>query len=142
MTVTVNKVFVSSLKTISVVGGDVMHGLKEIDDGYIKFGEAYFSYIKKNKVKAWKKHKLMQLNLIVPKGDVLFVFKDALDNFREEKIGESNQMRLTVPPSLWFGFKGINSKESVILNISNMMHDDREVEKKEINEINYDWKTL
>ena len=141
MTITVNKILVTSLKIIPVEGGDVMHGLKEIDDGYIKFGEAYFSYIKKNKVKAWKRHKLMQLNLIVPKGDVLFVFKDALENFRKEIIGESNPKRLTVPQGLWFGFKGINSKESVILNISNIMHDDREVEKKEINEINYDWKT-
>ena len=140
MKVTVNKVFVTSLKVIPLVGGNVMHGLKEIDDGYIKFGEAYFSYIKKNKVKAWKKHKLMQLNLIVPKGNVLFVFKDSLETFREEIIGESNPVRLTVPPGLWFGFKGINSKDSVILNISNIMHDDNEVERKEINEINYDWK--
>ena len=141
MTVTVNKVFVTSLKIIPLQGGNVMHGLKEIDDGYIKFGEAYFSYIKKNKVKAWKKHNLMQLNLIVPKGNVLFVFKDSLENFREEIIGQGNPVRLTVPPGLWFGFKGIDSKDSVILNISNIMHDDNEVERKEINEINYDWET-
>lgn len=142
MKVTVDKVFVQSLKIIPLTAGNVMHGLKETDDGYIKFGEAYFSYIKNNKVKAWKKHNLMQLNLIVPKGDVLFVFKDIFENFREEIIGESNPRRLSVPPGLWFGFKGINSKESIILNISNIIHDDREVEKKEINEINYDWKIL
>ena len=140
MTITVKKVVVTSLKIISLADGNVMHGLKEIDDGYIKFGEAYFSYIKKNKVKAWKKHNHMQLNLIVPKGEVLFVFKDSLGSFREEIIGEGNPARLTVPPGLWFGFKGINSNNSVILNISNIMHDDKEVERKEINEINYDWK--
>ena len=54
MTVTVNKVFVTSLKIIPLQGGNVMHGLKEIDDGYIKFGEAYFSYIKKNKLRLGK----------------------------------------------------------------------------------------
>jgi dTDP-4-dehydrorhamnose 3,5-epimerase len=71
---------------------------------------------------------------------VLFVFKDSLGSIREEIIGEGNPARLTVPPGLWFGFKGINSNNSVILNISNIMHDDKEVERKEINEIDYDWK--
>ena len=140
MTVTVNNVFVTSLKTIPLIAGNVMHGLKETDNGYIKFGEAYFSFIKKNKVKAWKKHNAMQLNLIVPKGNVLFVFTDSNDNFREEIIGENNKTRLTVPPGLWFGFKGLYFDESIILNISNMIHDDEEVEKKNINEIEYDWK--
>lgn len=139
MTISVNKILVASLKVIPVDGGDVMHGLKETDNGYINFGEAYFSYIKHNKVKAWKKHSLMQLNLIVPKGDVLFVFKDELGSFREEIVGDINKVRLTVPPGLWFGFKGINTKDSVILNISNIMHDDKEVERKNINEIDYDW---
>ena len=139
MKISVNKILVASLKVIPVDGGDVMHGLKETDNGYIKFGEAYFSYIKHNKVKAWKKHSLMQLNLIVPKGDVLFVFKDELGSFREEIVGDINKVRLTVPPGLWFGFKGINTKDSVILNISNIMHDDKEVERKNINEIDYDW---
>ena len=139
MKISVNKILVASLKVIPVDGGDVMHGLKETDNGYIKFGEAYFSYIKHNKVKAWKKHSLMQLNLIVPKGDVLFVFKDELGSFREEIVGDLNKVRLTVPPGLWFGFKGINTKDSVILNISNIMHDDKEVERKNINEIDYDW---
>ena len=81
----------------------------------------------------------MQLNLIVPKGDVLFVFKDELGSFREEIVGDLNKVRLTVPPGLWFGFKGINTKDSVILNISNIMHDDKELERKNINEIDYDW---
>ena len=55
-------------------------------------------------------------------------------------IGENNKVRLTVPPGLWFGFKGLSSEESIILNISNMMHSDEEVERKKTNDIEYDWK--
>ena len=139
---TVDKIFTTTLKVINLTDGNVMHGLKKIDHGYVEFGEAYFSFIKLNKIKAWKKHKKMQLNLIIPKGEVLFVFFDDEGNFREEKIGESNKARITVPPGIWFGFKGLYKKESIILNISNIIHDDKEVLRKNLNEIKYDWNLI
>ena len=40
------------------------------------FGEIYFSNINSLCIKAWKKHKIMTLNLIVPIGKVRFVFHD------------------------------------------------------------------
>ena len=39
-----------------------------------KIKETYFSVINFNKVKAWKFHKKMSLNLFVSKGKVRFVF--------------------------------------------------------------------
>ena len=80
-----------------------------------------------------------ELNLIIPKGEVLFVFVDDEGNVREEKIGENNNVRITVPPGIWFGFKGLYKKESLILNISNIIHDDKEVLRKNLSEIKYDW---
>jgi len=139
MKVSIKDIIKYPLRVIPVDEGNVMHGIKNSDNGFIKFGEAYFSFIKKNRVKAWKKHSLMQLNLIVPKGLVLFVFFDAYGSFREEILGENNNYRLMVPPGFWFGFKGIHSEESVILNISNIIHDDNEVKKKKIEEIEYNW---
>ena len=66
-----------------------MHVLKSSDRGFEKFGEAYFSCINSCAVKAWKKHTLMTLNLVVPIGKVKFVFHDKNnpDEFREEIIG-------------------------------------------------------
>lgn len=139
MKVSIKNITKYPLKVIPVDGGNVMHGMKISDNGFIKFAEAYFSYIQKNRVKAWKKHSFMQLNLIVPKGEVLFVFLDTYGLFREEILGENNNYRLTVPPGFWFGFKGIHSEESIILNISNIIHDDNEVEKKQIDEIKFNW---
>ena len=140
MTASVNNIFRTSLPVISVLGGNVMHGMKKTDIGFKGFGEAYFSYIQKNKIKAWKKHLKMNLNLIVPLGSVMFIFMDEKGSFRKEIIGDKNTLRLSVPPGLWFGFKGIGSEVNIILNISDIIHDDNEVIRKNISEINFDWK--
>ena len=50
-----------------------------------------------------------------------------------------NYCRITVKPKTWFGFKGLNSPSSLILNIADMPHDSHEVERKEINFFNFDW---
>ena len=68
------------LKQFFLEEGNLFHGLKNSDDGYDKFGEIYFSFINKNSIKAWKFHKKMTLNLIVPVGSIRFNFLD----FREE----------------------------------------------------------
>ena len=135
----VNNISITSLPVISVLGGNVMHGMKKTDLGFKGFGEAYFSYIEKNKIKAWKKHLKMNLNLIVPFGTVMFVFMDDSGSFKTEIIGDKQKLRLSVPPGIWFGFKGIGSEVNIILNISDIIHDDHEVIRKNISEINFDW---
>lgn len=126
------------LKQISVPGGDVYHAMKRSSAGFKGFGEAYFSFIEKDAIKAWKKHLEMTLNLVVPKGEVLFVFTDGFGNFREEIIGESQYARLSVPARIWFGFKGL-SERSLLLNIADIEHQPQEAERKELNEISYQW---
>lgn len=118
------------LKRIPVSGGDVLHALKYSDDGYQGFGEAYFSIIEYGVVKAWKLHRKMTLNLIVPVGEVRFVFISSdFKQRREECIGISNYARLTVPPGIWFGFEGLASPSSMLLNISDIEHDPNELER-------------
>ena len=48
--------------------------LKQNDQGYKNFGEVYFSKINYEAVKAWKFHERMNLNLIVPIGNVSLYF--------------------------------------------------------------------
>ncbi len=118
-----------------------MPAMKSGDAGYSGFGEAYFSWIKAGAVKAWKKHKRMTLNLVVPIGFVRFVFlfPKSNQNFRVEDIGESRYVRLTVPPGIWFGFKNLSQSPSLVLNIANMQHEPNEVERLKLEEINYRW---
>ena len=66
-----------------------MHALKASEKEFNGFQEAYFSIIKKDKIKAWKKHLKMTMNLIVPIGSVMFVFYDEKgENFKTIEIGE------------------------------------------------------
>ena len=133
----------TDLKIIPVEGGDVLHAMKDTDDGYSGFGEAYFSSIESKSIKAWKMHKNMVLNLVVPVGEVKFVFCDKRAGnleFQEVILSHENYKRLTVPPEIWFGFQGVSDKTSVLLNIANIKHDPDEVDRINIEQIEYDWR--
>ena len=131
------------MKIINLEKGDVLHYLKNSSKNFNGFGEIYFSKIKPNVIKAWKLHKIMTLNLIVPMGKVRFVFfSETTKEFRVEDIGEENYKRLSVPPGIWFGFKGLSKKTSLIANFANIEHDPNESINKNINEINFDWNKL
>lgn len=138
--VTLDNIRVTPLKRIPTPGGDVMHAMKRSDTGYSDFGEAYFSWIEPGVVKAWKLHKRMTLNLVVPVGAVRFVFHlPAYDSIRTEDIGSVRYARLTVPPGIWFGFQGRSESPSLVLNLSDILHDPEEILRKAENEIRYDW---
>jgi len=135
----------TELSIIEAESGSVYHGLKNTDKGFNEFGEIYFSSVIKDSIKAWKLHKQMTLNLIVPVGSVLFCFVDVRENsytFNDVfKIILSQQpySRLTVPPGIWFGFKGVSDGLNMICNVADIPHDPNEVMRKNIYEINMDW---
>ena len=135
---------VNRLKRIPAHGGDVIHALKESETDFVGFGEVYFSWIKYGAIKAWKCHQRMTLNFVVPLGAVQFVFHLPYpkETYRVEKIGEARYVRLTVPPGIWFGFKGIASGSSILMNLASIEHDDNEVLRKPLTGIKYNWANL
>ena len=122
-----------------------MQGLKKSDNGFNGFGEVYFSWVEQGAIKAWKCHQNITLNLLVPLGEVRFVFfsKEHLaeqkEEFRIEQLGDNRYSRLTVPPGIWFGFKGLTSGYSLLMNVIDLEHDPDEVLRKETSEFDYDW---
>ena len=138
-------VILTRQKIIDVSGGDVLHAMKVDDIGFSGFGEAYFSTIKSDVVKAWKKHHEMVLNLVVPVGEVRFVLFDdrkefsSAGKFFEVSLSQSNYFRLTIPSGVWLGFQGISQEQSMILNIASIHHNPDEVERKKVGEIEYEW---
>ena len=132
------KIKITNLIKIPTEGGDIFHGLKNSENSYCGFGEAYFSNINFRKIKAWKRHLKMTMNLVVPVGNVQFIFynykKKLIDNII---IGEKNYSRITVPPKIWFGFKGLSSSTSYILNISDVSHDPSEIERQPLSFFNF-----
>lgn len=139
----IEDVIITPLKKIHVPGGDVFHAMKNSDPGYFGFGEAYFSNVNSGSIKGWKRHRLMTLNLIVPVGKVRFVIFDdrKADNgiFQEIALSLENYCRLTVPPLVWMGFQGISSEPSILLNIASIPHDPDEADKKNLDEIKFNW---
>lgn len=135
----VDNIVITPLKRIELAGGDVLHAMKRNDPGYVDFGEAYFSLINAEATKAWKRHLRMTLNFVVPMGSVQFIFIDEEGLIREEVVGQTRYVRLTVPPGLWFGFRGLAAPFSLLMNIADIPHDPAEIERKDLNEIWFDW---
>ena len=142
-TTDLNDILVTKLSKIEIDKGNVMHAIKANDIGYAGFGEAYFSLIKKNEIKGWKLHNKMIMNLVVPIGNVKFVFyqknQDSLKEFRVESIGEDNYCRLTVPTGIWFGFQGLSEPVNVVLNVSNIEHNAKEQENMKLSDEIFNW---
>lgn len=135
-----DNILITPLARIETAGGDVLHAMKQSDAGYTGFGEAYFSWVAAGAVKAWKCHTQMTMNVVVPVGQVRFVFCLAgADAFRVEEIGADRYVRLTVPSGIWFGFQGLAAPQSLVLNISDIPHDPNEVERLPLSEIKYGW---
>ena len=137
-------ILITPLRRIETKGGDVLHAMKQSDAGYAGFGEVYFSWVSLGAVKAWKRHTRMAMNVVVPLGHVRFVFRcvsvDGIEDFRVEEIGVDRYVRITVPPGIWFGFQGMHSPQSLVLNIASISHDPTEVDRLTLSEINYVWK--
>jgi len=130
-------------KVISTIGGDIRHIIKKSSKGFKLFGEAYFSNIEHNYVKAWKMHQKMTLNIVVPSGKIKFVFVDDLDRnnieFHEYILSSDINQRITVPPRIWMGFQGLSPGISTLLNIADLEHDAKEFVRKPLDFFDYNW---
>ena len=141
-------VFLTPLKKISHPKGDIFQAMKKSDPGFVAFGEAYFTKVNFRKIKGWNKHKSMTLNLVVPVGKVVFVLYDDREksktrgNFLSVEISVDVYQRLTVPPGVWLAFKGKSDAINLILNVADMEHGPDEVEKLNLEQIEYNWDTV
>ena len=143
--INIDGVILTPLKKIIHPKGDILHGIKKNDDGYAGFGEAYFTTIKFGEIKGWNRHKEMTINLVVPKGSVTFVVYDDREKSYSKgqlfkvDLSPSNYKRLTVLPGLWVAFKGNGPNTNLILNIASMEHDSNEIDRLDLEQINYNW---
>ena len=125
---------VTKLQKFEQTNGTVMHGLKVTESSYVDFGEAYFSSIDFQKIKGWKLHKRMTLNLIVACGEIRFIVHAGEEKKGSTKVnplldvvlGDCNHSRLTVPPGFWLAFQGVGSGKNILLNIASIEHDPEE----------------
>ena len=141
----IDGVILTPLKIIDTPGGNVLHGMRQSDPGFEGFGEAYFSIVEAGAVKGWKLHHQMTLNLMVPVGAVRFIIYDErLESptylaFQDVTLSLDNYHRLSIPPMVWMAFQGEGNNSSLLLNIASIPHNPNEVDRKSIDEINFNW---
>jgi len=76
---------------------------------------------------------------------MLFAFKDARNESSTYNqtfkiiLSQKNYCRITVPPFIWFGFKGLSKELNLLCDITDFCFDPKEILRKEINEIDMDW---
>ena len=142
-------VSLTELKIIPGENGNVLHGIKVSEPSFAGFGEAYFSTIVKDKIKGWKCHLRMTLNLVVPVGIIRFVIYDdrpesgTYKKFNEFYLGPASQYsRLTVSPNLWMAFQGAGADLNLLMNLASIPHDPAEVKQLPLSNDhipNYNW---
>lgn len=144
----IDGVLLTPLSRIPSLSGDIAHAMKRTDPGFSGFGEAYFSAVSFGAVKAWKRHRRMTLNLVVPVGEIRFVLYDdrkestSSGMIQELDLSRDNYFRLTVPPMLWMGFMGVGQGLNLLLNVADILHDPDEVARLDVTAISYEWETL
>ena len=126
--------------------GAVLHGWR-VTGSSAPVAEVYCSVVRGGAIKAWKRHRQMTQRLLVPSGRVLFVIYDsraesATSSFvMEIESGRDAYGLVIIPPMLWYGFAGIASGESIIVNSPDLIHDPAEIERldSDTKQIPYTW---
>lgn len=115
---------VKEIKNINKYNGNVIPIIKNNDFINFKFGEAYFSTIHPNVIKAWHLHKKISVVYSVIFGSVLSVFYDARKHSKTNGqikliyTNTENRFLIKVPKNIWVGFKCLGKKTAIISNIT------------------------
>jgi dTDP-4-dehydrorhamnose 3,5-epimerase len=140
-------VVVEARSIIADANGAVLHGWS-VTGSSAPVAEVYCSVVRGGAIRAWKRHRQMTQRLLVPSGRVLFVIYDSrpesstAGSVMEVESGREAYGLLIIPPMLWYGFAGIASGESIIVNSPDMVHDPDEIDRLGpcAEEIPYTWK--
>jgi len=129
------QVKILSQKTIKMDKGDVKKFITKNSKEYKGFGECYFSEIKKNSLKGWKKNLSTHQMLTVVSGSVIFYLIDerVKNKVKKYKIlidSNKNYKKLIVPKDIWYSFKNNSKHKSIIFNFINIEHKKTKVIKK------------
>lgn len=117
------------LKQIEVIEGNIIKYLDKDNKHLSKFGEIYFSKIRKGFVKGWNLHKKTKCFLTVIYGSINFVFKDEkMNKSKKIEIKDTKPELLVIPTNTWFKF-WTNRKFSILINTIEIKHDSKETRK-------------
>lgn len=142
-------VTLTSLRQIGDQRGAVLHMLRCDSPEHSNFGECYFSEVRPDAVKAWKRHRVQSQNIAVPTGRIRLVIFDDREGsathgqFQVLVLGRPDAyVRVHIPPSLWYGFGCIGETSALLANCTDVPHEASECETRRSDDarIPYRWK--
>lgn len=133
-----DNIFFKKKEIIKHTRGNLLKLFKKKKNENIFFKEVYCTWIKKNKIKGWKKHTKMTMNIKVIMGKVKFILSKDMKSFKKIIISENDKFLLTISKNIFFAFQGLDKKNE-ILNFSNIKHSKKECINLPLNRINYKW---
>jgi len=137
----IDKVVTTPLLRISDPRGDILHMLKSSDDVFTEFGEIYFSFLRPNSFKTWRRQRLSTSQICVPVGDVRILVADLRHESEQQglildtRIGSSSYTLVTIPPMVWYAFEAVSEKDALIANCASVRHDPTQVERCEADDL-------
>lgn len=132
-----NGVKIFKTKIIYNKKGNILKYISKKNNFIKKFGEVYFSYIKKGKQKGWNLHKKNNCFLICVEGKVQLHLIDGRKHKRIQKkrktiyLQKNKPQIIKIPPGIWFSFKAIKCN-SILSNFMELTHKKNESIKSNI----------
>lgn len=139
---------ISKLNQFNDKRGGVFHFINKNHPQFRAFGEVYFSKVNYKVVKGWKLHTLTFQNFCVPHGRVKIVIYDPRKNSKSYGLVQElvldnmdNYCLLSIPPGLWYSFKGETKSYSLLANLIDIKHKEAIVKTIPISNeiIPYEW---
>jgi len=140
---------VKTLKVIPDERGRLMEILRNDDDLFVKFGQAYLTTAYPGVVKGWHYHKVQYDNFVCVGGMMQLVLYDARKEsltFKEVNeffMGPHNPILVQIPPYVYHGFKALGTQEGMMLNLPSEVYHYKDPDEFRVppdsKEIPYDW---
>ncbi len=129
--------------------GRLMEIIRSDDPLFRQFGQVYLTTVYPGVVKAWHCHRRQTDNLAVARGMLKLVIYDpradspTRGQIAEFFIGDHNPMLIQIPPSLYHGFKGMGTEETIVINVPTEPYNRSEPDEIRLEahtqDIPYDW---
>lgn len=145
----IKDVYVRKLKLIPDERGYLMEMFRSDWEEFKTFGQVYVTAVYPGVVKGWHYHKHQEDNFICVAGMAKVVLYDSREDspthgeVNEFFIGTHNPMKVTIPPGVMHGFKGISSEMTLIVNVPTRLYNYTEPDEYRLpahtDQIPYDW---
>ena len=145
----IKDVVVKKLKPIPDERGRLMEILRNDDEVFQKFGQAYITVGYPGVVKGWHYHRKQDDHFCVLQGMVKVVLYDPREDsptkgeVNEFFMGIHNPILLKIPKFVYHGFKATGTTEGIILNIPTEAYNYDDPDEYRVhpfdNDIPYDW---